>query len=361
MIYSFSTGRAPDIGADYWTKNATKDFYGTKCQNITLRITELKTELNRLILTLPRTSKSIELIMEMIKNCQERDRECVEWTKALPKYFHYKTAAWESSVPDGDYAKAEVFPGRLDVFEGIWVASVWSTLRCSRVVLASLIVRAAAWACAPVDYRTTPEYATYSRIATELVTDLVASIPYQLGWFSKRKELLETAEMSEYACGENDSPKGLAGYFVTWPLSCILTQDYATDDQRVWARGRLQFVADVLGIRYATMLTQLNLRVPSMLIARDNNLSSSSDPTATNFEKILSRRTIPAGAGLSVNPLQQEDAAEKLKLEQRQHELYRKAMNSDGPVDENITREWSKLNHTKDQLSIRLRNTSAND
>lgn len=259
MIYAFSTGKAPSMGADYWTRNATKDFYGTKCQNITLRISELKTEINRLLMTLNRDEKGIEMIMQMIKKCQERDRECIQWSKNLPKYFQWKTVAWESSVRNGDYAKSEIFPGRLDAFQDLWVASVWSTLRCSRIVLASLIVRAAAWTCAPVDYRTTPEYAAYSRIGTELVTDLVASIPYQLGWFAKRKELLDRADLTSYCCGEDDAPKGLAGYFVSWPLSCILTQDYSTDDQRTWVRGRLHYVADVLGVRYAKMLTQVTL------------------------------------------------------------------------------------------------------
>ena len=246
------------MGADYWTRNATKDFYGTKCQNITLRISELKTEVNRLLMTLNRDEKGIEMIMQMIKKCQERDRECIQWSKNLPKYFQCKSVAWESSVPNGDYARSEIFPGRLDAFQDIWVASVWSTLRCSRIVLASLIVRAAAWICAPVDYRTTPEYAAYSRIGTELVTDLVASIPYQLGWFAKRKELLDRVDLTSFCCGEDDAPKGLAGYFVTWPLSCILTQDYSTDDQRTWVRGRLHYVADVLGVRYAKMLTQVS-------------------------------------------------------------------------------------------------------
>ena len=246
------------MGANWWTRNATKDFYETKCQNITLRVIELKTEVNHVLMSLDRDKTGIRLVMELIKRCQERDRECIQWSKTLPTYLQCKTVAWESSVPDGAYERSEIFPGRLDAFQDLWAASVWSTLRCSRIVLSSLIIRAAAWVCSPVDYHSTPEYTTYSSIAIELITDLVASIPYQLGWFSKRRDLLDKVGLDSYYCGENDTPKGLAGYFVAWPLSCILTHDDSTEDQKTWARGRLQYVADVLGIRYATMLTRVS-------------------------------------------------------------------------------------------------------
>lgn len=207
---------------------------------------------------LHRSPENIAAIRDLMRQCQARDRDLINWSRSLPQYFHCKGVAWESSLPDGDFFKAEVYPGRVDAFEDLWVASLWNTMRCARIALASIIVRSSAWLCAPLDYRTTPEYATCSQTCINLITDIIASIPYQLGWFSKRKGLLQRASLTGYGCGEDDSEKGLAGYFVTWPLSCVLTQDYSSDSQKAWVKGRLNYVATGLGVRYAKMLTQVS-------------------------------------------------------------------------------------------------------
>lgn len=222
-----------------------------------MRTSELKTEANRLLMTLDRKPENIGIIMDIIKKCQMRDNEFVQWSKNLPEYFDAKTTLWEDNVPNGDFRKAEVYPGRVDAFVDMWVATIWNSMRCGRIVLASIIVRCAAWVCYPVDYRTTPEYATYSRISAELITDIIASIPFCLGWFASRKHLLDKNDLTGYACGEDDAPKGLAGYLVTWPLSCVLTQDYSTDNQRAWVQGRLEAISSQLGMRCAKMLTHV--------------------------------------------------------------------------------------------------------
>lgn len=93
----------------------------------------------------------------------------------------------------------------------------------------SIAVRCAAWVCSPKDFRTTPEYATAVKVCPETISDILASIPYHLGWHTKRKDLFRGHESAEFACGEEYVMKGLAGYFLTWPLACVLTQDYTTD------------------------------------------------------------------------------------------------------------------------------------
>lgn len=92
----------------------------------------------------------------------------------------------------------------------------------------------------------------------ENITDIIASVPYQLGWFSTRKHLFHQQEsLVAFACGDEDNSKSLAGYFLTWPLACIQGQDYMTDNQRTWAKGRLTYIGRELGVSYALMLTQV--------------------------------------------------------------------------------------------------------
>lgn len=259
IIHSFSSGQPSARGVDFWIKGAIKDTYATDLQRITLQISELKTEANKLLVSLHRTPENIEIIMRIIHKCQIKDQELVNWTKNVPDNFRAKPVAWVDDVPGGDYSKAEVFPGRVDAFQELWITTVWISMRCSRLVLASMIVRAVAWVCSPIDYRTTQEYLKWSTTCSGLITDLCAAIPYQLGWFKTRRDLLERADLTSFCCGEDTAAKGLSGYFVTWPLSCIITQDYSTASQREWAKGRLEHVASELGVRYAKMLTHVSL------------------------------------------------------------------------------------------------------
>lgn len=269
------------MGVEWWITDSVKNHYGAECQRLNIRTAELRAESNRLMASLSRGPENIEILLDIIRRCQTLDQQHVAWANSLPEYFHYKAVAWEDNVPNGNYALAEVFPGRIDAYQDLWVVSVWNLMRCSRIILASLIVRCAAWVCAPVDYRTTPEYATAARTCVDTITDIIASVPYQLGWFSNRRDLLERANLSAFGCGEEDALKGLPGYFLTWPLTCVQGQDYTTDAQRAWVKGRLQFIGNHLGVRYANVLYQVSITVipplsscPSPLLASPACLAS---------------------------------------------------------------------------------------
>lgn len=260
IIHTLTTGKTPIMGVDWWISDAVKDEVAAECQRINIKTSELRAEITRLMSTLARSPENIELMLTLIRRAQTVDSECVKWIKNVPESWKWKSVAWEDSVPSGDFSRAEVFPGRVDVYRDFYIASVWNMLRVSRLVLASVIVRCAAWVCSPVDYRTTPEYATAARTCVDTITDIIASVPYHLGWHLKpeRRHLLEK-QLSGFACGEEDALKGLAGYFLTWPLGCIQSQDYTTDAQRSWIQGRLRYIADELGVKYAHILCQVSL------------------------------------------------------------------------------------------------------
>lgn len=326
IIHSFSSGQPVARNVDFWIKDAMKDPFATNLQRITLQISELKTEANKLLVSLLHSPENTKTIMNVIRKCQLKDQELQHWSENIPDNYKGKPVTWVSGVPGGDYSKAEVFPGRVDAFQDLWVTTVWVTMRCSRLVLASMIVRAIAWVYSPIDYRTTPEYATWSNTCASIITDLCAAIPYQLGWFKSRQELLERSDLTSYCCGDEAGAKGLSGYFVTWPLSCIITQDYSTAGQREWAKGRLEFIASDLGVRYAKMLTHVNVRVPSMLIKRDTMAASGSvDTSAVDFEKVLSNRVVPP-SGLSAEPPFGQSQERLAMFEQQRREAMEAAL-----------------------------------
>lgn len=259
IIHTLTTGNSPIMGVDWWISDAVQDQVAAECQRINIKTSELRAEITRLMSTLARSPENIELMLALIRRAQTVDSECVRWMKNVPESWQWKSVAWEDSVPSGDFSRAEVFPGRVDVYRDFYIASVWNMVRVSRLVLASVIVRCAAWVCSPVDYRTTPEYATAARTCVDTITDIIASVPYHLGWHLKpERKHLQEKQLSGFACGEEDALKGLAGYFLTWPLGCIQSQDYTTDAQRSWIQGRLRYIADELGVKYAHILCQVS-------------------------------------------------------------------------------------------------------
>lgn len=266
VIHTLVSGKAPIMGADWWISDAVKDTVSAECQRINIKAGELSAEITRLIGTMARTPENMELVLDLSKRAQIFDMECVRWMKRVPEGWQWRTVAWEDSVPGGDFAKADVYPGRVDVYRDFYIASVWNMVRVSRLILASLVVRCAAWGCSPVDYRTTTEYATAARTCVDTITDIIASVPYHLGWHLKpeRKHLLEK-QLSGFACGEDNALKGLAGYFLTWPLGCIQGQDYTTDSQRRWIKGRLKYIADELGVKYAHLICKVSAISLSLL------------------------------------------------------------------------------------------------
>ncbi|KAK3936900.1 hypothetical protein QBC46DRAFT_461206 [Diplogelasinospora grovesii] len=324
IIHTLTSGKAPIMGVEWWMGDAVKDEMAASCQRLNLRTSELRAEVTRVMTTVARTPENVELMQCLMRRAQELDADSVEWMRRLPEHWQYKTLCWEDHVPNGDYSRAEVFPGRVDVYNDFWIASVWNMARTNRLILASITVRCAAWVCSPVDYRTTPEYATAARVCMDTITDILACVPYHLGWHVKRKHLFQNDELSGFACGDDSDTKGLAGYFLTWPLACVMGQDYATDAQRQWVQGRLKFIGDELGIKYAHILSQLQVRIPSMLIRRDG-LMAQPYPMAHNFEKLLSARMAPPTAGYAMNPLQQREAMQKEDFEKRRSELLNKA------------------------------------
>ena len=296
------------MGTQWWLEDAVNNREAAQCQRVCIKVGELRAEVNRLMAVLHRTPDNIALVLDLIRRCQSVDQEAVAWIEALPDYWRYRTVAWEDHVPPcssgnssssnggssssssgggADYARAEVFPGRVDVYTDFYIASVWNMIRTSRLIVHSLVVRCAAWVCSPVDYRTTPEYATAARTCVDIITDIIAAAPYHLGWHLKRGRrqqqqqqqhsmgvvvgttttMTTTTETTNlggggFACGSSSSndeddaaTKALAGDFLIWPLVCISTQDYTTDAQRAWAQGRLKYIGNELGIKYAHVLT----------------------------------------------------------------------------------------------------------
>ncbi|KAL2135695.1 hypothetical protein VTI74DRAFT_7376 [Chaetomium olivicolor] len=287
IIHTLTSGTAPAMGVDWWIHDAVIDRTAAECQRISLSAGEMRAEITRVMGSGTRTPESTRLIQDLMRRAQALDEQAAAWMASVPEAWQHRTLCWQLRADAGDYSRVEVYPGRVDGYSDFWVAAVWNQVRTTRLILMSILVRCAAWVCSPVDYRTTPEYATAARVCVDTISDILASVPYHLGWHTKRRELFSDPDSAGFRCGQEDGEKALAGYFLTWPLACSMTQDYTTDAQRAYIKGRLKYIGDELGVKYAHILLDLPVRVPSMLIRADGLLAKPY-PMAHDFEKLLS-------------------------------------------------------------------------
>ncbi|KAM0179922.1 hypothetical protein ACHAPC_007905 [Botrytis cinerea] len=274
LVNCLSSSKTPMLGADWWCADAQKDEGAAFVNRLNLQVAELRGDLNRILMSHPRSPETTELVNEIMHRALELEQEYQRWEETQTK----QTVAWVDNIPGGDITKADVCPGRVDLYADVFVCSSWNFSRVSRIFIAAIIIRCAAWTCYPVDYRTTPEYAQMSRLGQEMISDIIASVPFMFGWHLDAEGRLKPGD----PMSGNDATgvKALGGVYTIWPLLSVSCSDFTTDSQRLWVKGRFKFISEVMGLNQAKVVSCLQLRLPSMIVRRDN--MGYAPPNATN-------------------------------------------------------------------------------
>lgn len=257
-----SSGTAPAGGADWWLQESDlEDSTGPRFQRFALEISDMRVEVTRLMTVLPHNEQGIDIMLEMLKKIHDLDRKIANWLATLPEDYNYSALYWEDNV-QGPLKDAPVFPGRVDQYHDIVAASMLNGVRASRIILASILIRVAAWICSPADYRTTPEYSTAVRTIRTNISDIVSSVPFMMSTLAgpgRHHPSVRGVVAGNFLCGADEQAKMVGGLMASWPLSTIKTCDYTTDEQREWAAGRLNSIANDLGIKYASTLANVSI------------------------------------------------------------------------------------------------------
>jgi hypothetical protein len=237
-----------------------KDIVQATAIKLNVLVTELRADTNRAMTLIPRTPENFSKILELLRRAQELEQGYLDWIDNHTEMWHYKTIAWVDAILGSDLSSSEVYPGRVDMYSDLNIAGMWNNVRVARLFLAGIVIRCAAWIVSPIDYRTTPEYASASRLGTEMINDMIASIPFHLGWSDGQgRDNFRTGGMSGFACGEdhNSAGKALGAYFLAWPLFTINCSDFTTDAQRRWVIGRLKYMSEIMGLNQASVLSHV--------------------------------------------------------------------------------------------------------
>lgn len=258
---TLSSGTSSVMGVNWWLpESVAADSIGARYQRFALEVSDLRAEVTRLMATLSRNDQGLELMLEMLRKVQDLDLQMANFLQGLPAEYQVTPLYWEDKVlEDGEVRRAPLFPGRVDGYSDLIVASIWNATRATRIILMSLLIRVAAWICSPADFRSTPEYATAVRTCKVNIADIISSVPYMLSMHQKDIQRPSAPAPSGFACGTDEQSKMLGGLMVAWPLSTVRTCDYTMDAQREWAIGRLNFIASELGIKYASSLAAVSV------------------------------------------------------------------------------------------------------
>ncbi|ESZ96651.1 hypothetical protein SBOR_2961 [Sclerotinia borealis F-4128] len=306
LVNCLSSSKTPLLGTDWWCADAPKNEGAASVNRLNLQVAELRGDLNRILTSHPRSAETNELVNEIRTRAIELGQEYQKWEETQTK----QTVAWVDNIPGGDITKADVCPGRVDLYADVFACSAWNFSRVSRIFIAAIVIRCAAWNCYPVDYRTTPEYAQMSRLGQEMICDIIASVPFMFGWHLDAEGRLKSEDVM--GGGEDVmGVKALGGVYTIWPLLSVSCSDFTTDSQRLWVKGRFKFISEVIGLNQAKVVGCLQLRLPSMIVRRDN--MGYAPPNAVNSVRPLGKPAIMPTLPSSLSSLtfQQREAMKR--------------------------------------------------
>jgi hypothetical protein len=271
-----TSAKLPKGGTDWWTTDDEGD-YGSTITNMKLRLATLRYEMNVTLSVYSREPEHYAKIADIMRRAETIETECQAWEASLPEWWHPQTVAWVDNIAGMDFGRSEVCPGKIEAYHNIWVATFWNHARVARIAASGIIVRCTAWMCSPVDYRTTPEYAHAQRLCLDLVTDIISSMPFLLGWnIGKGSSASANTPSFEAGFEAFTNPKPIGGFFALWPLFVVSTADYCTDSQRTWAKARMFHIADHLGLNHSKVLA--NVRSPNSTLFTSANMNAVPSP-----------------------------------------------------------------------------------
>ena len=182
------------------------------------------------------------------------DGQLEDWAADCSLQYSYTTVGVKQR-------SASVFSNYYHVYKNIWVAHTWNLYRSIRILLNEMMLEQLIHLSQSpleqcnrgniskhIEHITSPyeEQITFCRsVLVQLPWDICASVPFYL-------EHHHRPQFSESA--ESLGPRAAGGNLLLWPLYVAACTDVVSDAMRMWVVGRLEKMAEVMGIRQAQVL-----------------------------------------------------------------------------------------------------------
>jgi hypothetical protein len=240
------------------------DDLGRKYAAFNMRLCQLRAINSKATAYGPHTANKTVQVIELLHKAKTLEREYREWFNSLPTSFSSSLAWVDYGVEDTDLSTVMSYPGKVETYKELYVAYLYNIARSSQILIWYTILRCVAWLFGDKDYKISPEYNEASRQCRELIKGIISSMPYFFIWDSG--DIADGIQERLQAHCENASMKGSSATFLMWPLYIVANSDFATASQRIFARGKLTFVAHHVGINQASLMLQVSsLLTRSML------------------------------------------------------------------------------------------------
>jgi len=189
--------------------------------------------------------------------------ECdlASWAKSIPLQYIYQTINLSERVD-------EVYSDHYHVYSNISVTTTWNHYRCARLLTNTIILdqlghlyetdpTSPLLVSHPCYYQS--QMLESNATLMHLCEDICASVPYYLGF--------------PYEAGQGSVrqlPKVVHANLLIWPLYAAGATGLVSDLMINWVSGRLQWIADVMGVRQAAPQAAV-LRRKKHLLTWDSN------------------------------------------------------------------------------------------
>jgi hypothetical protein len=244
---------------------------GLPCQiaRLNLETATLHAKANDILAEAAENPSLTDKIIEVQTMAQDLELKFKDWERSQTPEWSFSSVAWVDEIDTSQLEHSPSFPGRIDKYMDISIATAWCMMRANRIMLGAGIVRAKAWLHPDEDYRITPEYASTARISKDLIEDIIAAVPIFL------RKLPEAFTVNRNSESENEELGGKSSLalFILWPLFIVSISDHTTDDQRIWALGRLRLIAEEVGIHQASLFTQVGFLLTPWFLASTKKIA----------------------------------------------------------------------------------------
>ncbi|RDW57012.1 hypothetical protein BP6252_13930 [Coleophoma cylindrospora] len=237
--YCFAQSKTLDLPLDWWMSLSVPGMHSSSDTN--LKVVDLKSKVDLILTSRSRSLAKYEQVVQLARQAEALEEEYVTWIAGLDAPWLFKTIVWNDRLPEED-EDSMCFPGKVDLYGGMWMANIWNMTRACRLLLSQVHLRCVAWLYGPRDYKTSPEYHK-ARVHCEiLIADIIASVPNFLGGVPEIDDDEGSTAGCAFPCGEGSRivRKGVSGMFLLWPLSTAITSDFASVAQRKWMARKLR-------------------------------------------------------------------------------------------------------------------------
>jgi hypothetical protein len=181
-------------------------------------------------------------IERIISTAYALECDLERWEKGIPLQYIYQTIRLSERVD-------EVYSDRYHAYSNIWAATIWNHYRCARILTNNIIVEGLSYL-----YKANPtsplliSHPSYyqsqilqsNATVMHLCEDICASVPYYIGFSYEARQ-----------GSARQLPKAMHANLLIWPLYTAGVTKFVSDLMVNWVSGRLQWIAEVMGVRQA--------------------------------------------------------------------------------------------------------------